>query len=564
MQMLRMFLLLLFSYETLCGQVFPLTKYPQNLFRNPLDIPISLAANFGELRANHYHMGLDIRTAHRENLPVYAAADGYVDRIIVEPFGFGQAIYLRHPGGFYTVYGHINSFYPALSDFIRQIQYRREEWGVALTFQPNQFPVKKGEIIAYSGNRGGSQGPHLHFEIRRAPEDVNLNPLLFGLPVKDDVAPVFRRLALYNRAVSLYEQSPQVVPVKRKGTHFGTAPVIVHFPEVGVGINGFDTQSGSMNPNGIYQAELYDNGIAVAAFRMNEISYAETRGINAHIDYRTWSIGGAYYQLMFRLPGYAKSIYSQRGDAIVSLADRRPHLIRIIARDQGGNSSVLETLVRFEPPVSPRPVADGNMAWPGIPVTVDSADGGFSLGTTSLYDSVHIAYRISSVTTPMVVSRLHRIGSTQVAVADSVRVRIRLSVPVTDRRQVLMQRFDAGESEIKRPQWTGDVAAAGFRYFGNFQLIRDTVPPVISFPGLKENANLQTATRLAVTVTDNLKKIHSFRATMDGKWLMFSNDKGRAFLYEFDEHCLPGNHELIVLAEDEAGNHSAASLHFTR
>ena len=564
MRFLRIVLLLLFSYQTLCGQAFPATDYPKGMFRNPLDIPISLAANFGELRANHYHMGLDIRTAHRENLPVYAAADGYVDRIVVEPFGFGQAIYVRHPGGFYTVYGHINQFYPELSDYIRQVQYRREEWGVALTLPPDQFPVKKGDIIAYSGNRGGSQGPHLHFEIRTAPADVNLNPLLFGLPVTDHTPPVFRRLALYNRAVSMYEQSPQVIAVKRKGAQYSTLPVQVHFPAIGFGINGFDTQSGSVNPNGIYQAELYDNGVAVSAFRMNEISYAETRGINAHIDYRTWSIGGAYYQLLFRMPGYEKSIYSQRGTAVIRLDDRKPHVIRILAKDQNGNTAILETRVQYVPPDKPAPVVEGKMAYPGISFSLDSADGGFATGARTLYDSVHLTYGISTVTTPMVVSRLHRIGSTQIAVADSVRVHIRLTAAVTNHAQVLMQRFDAEGAELKRVQWNGDVATAAFRYFGNFQLIRDTIPPVIRFPGVAENGNLQNARRLLVTASDNLKVIHSFRATLDGKWLMFSNDKGRVFQYDFDEHCPAGNHELIVLVEDEAGNRAAASLHFTR
>jgi murein DD-endopeptidase MepM/ murein hydrolase activator NlpD len=142
------------------SQFFPPADYPHNYFRDPLAIPMSLAANFGELRPNHYHMGLDIRTAHRENLPVYAAADGYIARVSIEPFGFGQAVYINHPNGYTTVYGHLNRFLPALAAYIHKEQYRRRSWQIYLELPPSLFPVKKGDLIANSGNTGGSQGPH--------------------------------------------------------------------------------------------------------------------------------------------------------------------------------------------------------------------------------------------------------------------------------------------------------------------------------------------------------------------------------------------------------------------
>src|SRR5882762_9681680 len=186
------------------SQVFPPVGYPRDYFRDPLDIPMSLAANFGELRPNHYHMGLDIRTQRKENLPVMAAADGYIARVSIEPGGFGQAIYIRHPNGYTTVYGHLNKFFPALAAYVREQQYRLESWQVKLSLPPNLFPVRKGDLIAYSGNTGGSQGPHLHFEIRRTDGDVNLNPLLFGLPVPDNTAPTILRLAWYDRGQSVY------------------------------------------------------------------------------------------------------------------------------------------------------------------------------------------------------------------------------------------------------------------------------------------------------------------------------------------------------------------------
>jgi hypothetical protein len=295
------------------AQLFPTTAYPQKEFRNPLDIPMSLAANFGELRANHYRMGLDIRTAHRENLPVYAAADGYIYRIKIEPFGFGQAIYIKHNNGYITLYAHLNAFYPALADWVKHKEYQLQRWDISLDLPPDLFTVKKGELIAYSGNMGGSQGPHLHFEIRTYPDDFNLNPLLFGLPVADHVPPVFRGLSVYDRNRSFYEQSPYFISTRGGGTKFaiGLPVLLLKTINPGFGISGFDTQSGSKNPNGIFQAILYDNDEAVSGFRMDHISYEETRGINAHIDYPTREKGGPYYQLLFKMPGYNHSIYRE-------------------------------------------------------------------------------------------------------------------------------------------------------------------------------------------------------------------------------------------------------------
>ena len=606
--------------------LFVPVTYPQGYFRNPLDFPMSLAANFGELRPNHYHMGLDIRTQHRENQPVHAAADGYVARVEIEPAGFGQAIYIRHPNGYTTVYGHLNQFFPALAAYVHQQQYRLQSWQVDLTLPPGLFPVRKGDFIAYSGNTGGSQGPHLHFEIRRTDGDINLNPLLFGLPVPDRTPPTLLRLAWYDRNEGIYEQSPHILP------KFPTL-LIVPTSRISFALSAFDTQSGSANPNGIYEADLYVDHLPVIGFQMNNISYDDTRNVNAHIDYKTRETGGPFLQQLFFLSGYPPpSIYRavvaahpssggvsteavagstvdpagqpHAANGVLRLDDGRIHDVRIAVKDTYGNSSELRFRVQYRPqpaaaagstttPAAPSNAATslpaavttpaaGKKFEPGMIDGLETPDCAFYLGERSLYDSVTIGttvsgYPGSGLSLPGGVSAVHTIGARWIPLLDPVLVRLR-PVPTaqpaidstnwtgidTDTDRIVIVCFDGGQKDVRRPEWQGGWASAHFREFGNFQLVRDTIPPVIVPIGALEGADLGHATRIAFNIKDNMGALRNFRAELDGAWLCFTNDKGLAFIYTFDEHCPPGAHTLKVTVEDVAGNRTVREYHFNR
>jgi hypothetical protein len=609
------------------SQFFPPADVPRDYFRDPLDVAIKLAANFGELRPNHYHMGLDIRTEHRENLSVYAAADGYVARVSVEPGGFGQAIYINHPNGYTTVYGHLNQFFPALAAYISDQQYRKQSWSVYLQLQPNQFPVKKGEFIALSGSTGGSQGPHLHFEIRRTAGDVNQNPLLFGLPVPDNTAPTLQRLAWYNRNQGIYEQAPRILPIRRDAVSPAARPgtpsttafwsptpslLVVPVTRISFALSAFDTQSGSTNPNGIYEADEYVDEEPVIGFQMNNISYDNTRNINAHIDYKTREMGGPFLQQLFFLPGYqAPSIYGwpagRRSDGVIRLEDGRIHTIRIVVRDVYGNASILRFRVQYRPgaatvgaapvamgrpttipplrgsgPAAASALGGGKKFYVGMVDGIETTDAAFFLGEKSLYDSTtigiaQIGFPGSGLSLPGAVSAAQAIGVRWVPLVDPILVRLRpiaASIdgdsvhaaagitPATDR--IVMVCFNGGSKDVARPEWRNGWASARFREFGNFQLVEDKDAPVISFPGEPDGANLGKTGRLVISIKDNLGALKNFRAELDGSWLCFTNDKGLAYIYKFDDHCPAGRHTLRVSVEDVAGNRAVKELHFTR
>ncbi len=577
---MRFFLFVFFSISISnhsLSQFFEPINYPKGYFRNPLNIPISLSGNFGELRPNHFHMGLDLRTEAKQNLPVYASADGYISRIKIEPGGFGRAIYINHPNGYTTLYAHLNDFDPMVERWVKEQQYQQQSWRVFLELNPGQFPIKKGAFIGYSGNTGGSQAPHLHFEIRRTADDVNLNPLLFGLPLEDNTQPRILRLAIYDRSRSVYEQSPRLIPVKQiaAGNFVSVPPVIsILHPKASFAISAFDTHSGSSNLNGIYEAVLYIDGVAVTGFRLDAISYNSTRYLNAHVDFKTKATGGSYLQNLSELPGYINSIYKNRTDNnVITFADTAIHLLQIVVKDAYQNTSTFECKIKYVGFNSQSSTHDSRLSTSAsrifYPLMLDGLENEeceFYIGERCLYDSVSIRYNKIDATAAGVVSSTHAIGAPYIPLQEAFLIRIKptRSLTMTEKSKTVMQWYAGKKTDIQKVDWQQQWAGASFREFGFYQLLVDMEPPQIVPINFAEGVNLSKATRMIFTVKDNLDKFKNVKAELDGKWLRFTNDKGRTFIYTFDENCLSGSHSLKIHAEDEAGNISEKIFVFTR
>jgi hypothetical protein len=568
-----LFFISLFFSLSICGQVLPVKNYPKGYFIYPVDARIGLAANFGELRSNHYHMGLDCRTNQVENRPVKAAADGYIARVSVASFGFGQAIYINHPNGLTTLYGHLNKFYPELEKYVIKKQYELESWQVSLDIPANLFPVKKGQFIAYSGNTGGSQGPHVHFEIRDTKTDKVLNPLLFGFPIPDDVPPTLLRLYMYDRCKSTYSQSPQLIGIKKINDKYTTTQnvISVHTDKISFGISANDKQSGSSNPNGIYEAVIYMDGLPLSGFQLDSISYDETRYLNAHIDYKTRAAGGPYIEHLSRLPGYPESVYKDmNGDGVIELNDDSVHTIKIVVKDPNGNASHLEFKIKKGLIVETGLQKDSSSYFqrkefhPGFVNIFESDNLQLYLSPQALYDSVAFTHSEKTSTTPHTFSAVHSVLSGLVPVHDNFTIKQKTNKPVDENLadKMLIKRTWNGKSEVVKAKKEGDWYSAKFRAFGNFELVADDEPPVID--GFANNANLSHSKSIVFTPRDNNNEIKNFRAELDGNWLRFTNDKGRSFIYHFDEKCRPGKHELRITVEDEAGNLAEKVLNFTR
>nr|MBA2761802.1 M23 family metallopeptidase [Segetibacter sp.] len=523
--------------------------YPKGYFRNPLAIPLQLSANFGELRTNHFHMGFDIRTAQRENLPVFAAAEGYVSRVKIEPSGFGQAIYLTHPNGYTTLYAHLNSFYPQLSEYIENKQYESQQWQQEIEFEPNQFRVAKGEVIANSGNTGASAGPHLHFEIRNTETENNLNPWLFNLGLTDNIPPSVYRLYFYDRRYSTYQVAPTPIPIRgSNGNYTRDGVLVVPTPTISFGIAAEDKYNISAFRYGIYGAELWWDDTLRSSFRLDNISYNETRYSNASIDYTTKLSGGAYIQHLSRLPGNASTIFTTvQADGLITLTDTAVHDAKIFVKDAAGNTSIVTFKVRFDPAkVDDRVFAANsiNMS-PGRENTLTEEEVEVVFPPQAFYDMVPFVYKAEEPKDTKVVSKIHHLHNYKVPVHDYYSVRVKPAVPLTEeaKEKVVMQLVSNRKIVTMKGKWNNDWKEGSFRDLGYIRLLIDSTPPAVN-PSFRNGANLSKAASITIYTRDNTE-VESFNAVLDGQWLLFSR-KGNSFIHKFDERTSAGTHNLTV------------------
>ncbi len=543
--------------------------YSKDYFRWPVDNKPGIVANFGELRSGHWHMGLDVRTDQKVNMPVYAAADGYIAKITVQPFGYGQAIYINHPNGLTTVYGHLNKFFPGLESAVTDEQNTQQSWDIELNFTKDQFPVHKGQFIAWSGNTGGSQGPHVHFEIRDTKTQRCINPYFFNLPIPDEVPPVFTKLAMYDRDLSVYDQNPILFPVKKIKDKYLLKDTLIRtsLSKIGFAIGAYDCVSGSTNPNGIYSGRIFLDEQPLIEFVLDSMDYNETDYANAHVDYKYRYNGGPYLQLLFKLPGDNGRAYSlKKGDGSIILNDTNVHAIRIEISDIRRNTSELNFKVKYNGNLVPLANQTPHKSFsPGNVNIFEQNDFELYLGEDCLYDSIQpVFYRVDQPGLNAISSVFH-FADASIPVHDEINIRIKPNVGIRGELtgKIVIKRSDGKSVNYRKAEWQKGWVAARFYDFGSYQALIDTASPSVNELGSTDTVDLGPSKKIVLYPKDN-SVVKSFRAELDGQWLMFTNDKAVAWVYNFDERCPYGVHRLKVRIEDIVGNVAEKEWWFKR
>ena len=318
--------------------VFAQNILPQNYFASPLEIPLELSGTFGELRYNHFHSGIDIKTQEREGFNVYASADGWISRIKVSAYGFGKVIYINHPNGYTTVYAHLLKFNNKINNYVESIQFQKESFEIDKILPPNKIKVKKGETIAFSGNSGGSEGPHLHFEIRNTKTEFPINPLLFNFKIDDTIPPVIQDVVCLNEKFEIIK------------TDFYKKSDTLFLPKkFAVGIAVYDEMNCVNSKNGIYKIQIFQDSILFYKATLNTFSFNESRYVNAFINYNLLINKNIRYIQTCILPGNLLNIYNYfRNNGFVENYDNKIHSIQFEIFDFNGNIKKYNFYYRLE------------------------------------------------------------------------------------------------------------------------------------------------------------------------------------------------------------------------
>ncbi|HSP40001.1 MAG TPA: M23 family metallopeptidase [Gillisia sp.] len=555
----------LFLILTTTG-VFSQAPYSGDYFASPLDVDLVLSGTFGELRSNHFHSGLDIKTQQREGLNVIASAAGYVSRINVATYGYGKALYVQHPNGYTTVYGHLKKFSPEIEAYIKKIQYAKESYDVEVYPDAGELPVSQGDLIAFSGNTGGSGGPHLHFEIRDG-DQRPMNPKKFGIDVKDTRPPSINSLFAYpigeDAHVNGSSQRQRIRLIPLNDGSFRTEQIIA-CGDIGFGISTYDQQDAAANNNGVYKIEANLNGDMVFEKVMDRFSFAETRHLNQLIDYEYFSTNKSRVTKLFLGDNNPLSIYNNvRNNGKLNVQDSLNYVYSIKVLDFAGNERLIRIPIEGKHPGKsiPRPKLETDhyvLANQAYNVEQNGIDIYIPKG--SLYEDTYLDIKFENETVTF-----HK-DDTPIHSNISIGFDVSKYSPA-EREKMFIARLGYQDrpyynSTTKR----GDRFTAGVRTFGKYALRSDVRPPSISPVNFKDGQWISGNSELVIRVADDLSGINSYRATVNGKFILMEHEyKNNTLTHYFSDGVVTDTeNKLKIVVTDNVGNSSTYEATFHR
>ena len=546
---------------------FPQDEIAKDYFVNPLEIPLVLSGTFGELRTNHFHAGLDIKTQKTAGHKVLASADGYVSRINVSLWGYGNALYITHPNGYTTVYGHLQEFSPQIDAYVRKKQYEKESFTIRLYPKSSELKVKKGDVIALSGNSGSSGGPHLHYEIRDVKSNI-LNPMLFGLNVPDHKNPTIQNAFAYSKngssQVNQSSENVQLVFNRQYDGDLLANPINAH-GEIGFGINAYDRLDGAINRNGLYSLDMFVNGEKVFQFTADKFSFDESRLINSYIDYERLIKLKQRVQKCFvdheinNLSLYKKLIKN----GFINIKDSLEYTVSIIAKDFEGNKT------RLIIPIN------GKKDSIIIPKKVEKTAHFFKADqANTIKDSLITAYFPENIfyedfyfdfSRENGIVKLH---NSSVPVHKSFRLSFDVSKYSEEELKTLYiaKKNRYGKLFYVNTKRKDNTLYTLSKGLGEFTLINDNDKPSIKSYGFKNEQWLTKFSTLKVKIHDKGSGIKSYRAEIDGEWIrMAFNPKNGLLTYDFSDKTLEGTlHNLKVVVTDNVNNSTTFTTTFNK
>ena len=566
------FLILLFAFISISATIHLGTSlikdYPQDYFRSPVDHAIKLSGTFGELRPNHFHAGIDIKSkTGKTGQDLFAVADGTVSRINIKSSGYGNALYIDHPNGYTSVYAHLGKFPKEIADYMQKQQYSDKTSEIEHYPPAGQFNFEKGDFIGTLGLSGRSYGPHLHFEIRDTESEVPINPLLFGLKINDTVGPSLRSVKVYGLDANLHELDAEQYSLRKSGSKYKTKKdtILVNTDQVGLALKAYDQMTGVSNLNGIYALKMYVEDSLHFAFAMDEISFDETRYINAHMDYPEREQKKSYYNRCFRLPGNQLSIYeANEYNGVINVTSKKAIEVKYIVTDLNDNVSELTSwLKKSQQEMEFDRETYQYLLFHDKENQIDRVDLKLFFPKGSLYRNLEMQFLVSTDSSYNIFSNVYHLHDYLTPLHKYFDIAIK---PNVELGQLKEKAFigNCGDSQKYTNcggTWEGEMLATKTSQLGNFCIMLDTIPPRIQ--PVRFSKNWSSLSSVSFKIDDNFDvgkggKGLSYEAYLDDQWILMSyNGKTETITYRFDEYLQPGEHVFKLLVTDGLGNTSS-------
>ena len=546
--------------------------YSETNFRSPLGIPLILSGNFAELRSNHFHTGIDVKTNGKSGYRIYAVDTGFVSRINISHWGYGKAIYVDHPNGYTSVYAHLSRFPKKIEEFLRAKQFEQKTETITLYLEKDDLRVSKGEIIAYSGNSGSSSGAHLHFEIRETESERPVNPLLFGFDVPDKISPNIYNIKIYTLENSIVNGKTEdlLVPVVGDKKNYHIDKTIVGLGEIGLGVHTIDKLDGASNVCGIYTIELYLDDQLIFKQKMEKLDFSTNRYINVHKDYDEFKKKRRSIHKSFLAKNNDLDIYSELiNKGRILLTENRAYNFKYIVTDVSGNKSQLSFKIIGDTTIKLKSI-DAKLSdnldavLKKDSVVMDDLSAFFP--EKSMYESMTLNYKKEAYSNSL--SGLHVLGKADVPLHKYFVLKLKMPLienKYAEKALIVELSKDRKKITSKGGEYKDGWVLTEVRSFGNYALKLDTIAPKISPVNIYEGKNMKGNSKVQFKISDNLSGIQTYDVWVDDEWKLanYSPRAGTLTMYINDYNKInKGTHNCKVKVEDERGNFTIKTFNF--